>query len=67
MSDDAQQFYNAWSNVFTKVSPKKLLCYWHVDRAWRKALQQMVDSTEVRVHIYHHLCVMHESTDEAQF
>ena len=32
-SDDAQQFYTAWITVF-RSGPQKLLCTWHVDRAW---------------------------------
>ena len=34
MSDDASQYYKCWSQVF-KRQPKRLLCIWHVDRAWR--------------------------------
>ena len=34
MSDDAPQYWNAWEFVFGKNSTKKLLCNWHVDRAW---------------------------------
>ena len=31
MSDDAEQFYTAWIDVFG-LGPKKLLCTWHVDQ-----------------------------------
>ena len=34
MTDDADQFYSAWVSVFG-MGPKKLLCTWHVDHAWR--------------------------------
>ena len=40
MADDAQQFYNAWSGVFETKGTKKLLRAWHVDRAWRAALNE---------------------------
>jgi len=40
MSDDADQFYSAWITVFNK--PQKLLCTWHVDRSWRKAISSMI-------------------------
>ena len=36
MSDDAEQYWNAWCGVFGKNSTKKRLCVRHVDRAWRK-------------------------------
>lgn len=34
MSDDAPQYYNSWSNIFGDTT--KLLCTWHVKRAWKK-------------------------------
>ena len=34
MSDDADQYYNAWADVFGVGITKKVLCAWHVDRAW---------------------------------
>ena len=37
MSDCAEQYFNAWSVVFGCSNTKKLLCVWHVDRAWRPA------------------------------
>ena len=33
VSDDAQQYFNAWSEIFGKDDTKKLLCSWHIDRA----------------------------------
>ena len=35
MSDLAEQFYTAWVAMFAN-SPTKLVCVWHVDRAWRE-------------------------------
>ena len=40
MSDDADQFFSAWVGVFC-VGPQKLLCTWHVDRAWRSNLHSI--------------------------
>ena len=37
MTDDAEQYYSAWVRVFGG-NPNKLLCAWHVDRAWRENL-----------------------------
>lgn len=61
MSDDASQYYNAWVSVFNG-HPKKLLCRWHVDRAWRGALNSMIQLQEKRANVYHHMCVVMENT-----
>ena len=43
MTDDAEQYYNAWKEVFGEGSTRKVLCAWHVDRAWRRALHQHIN------------------------
>ena len=58
MSDDAENFYNAWKRVFTVSSTKKLLCAWHVDRCWRKAIQKHIPTTSEQAHTYHYLRVL---------
>jgi hypothetical protein len=36
MSDMANQYYNAWVAVMNESPrPKKLLCTWHVNKAWK--------------------------------
>lgn len=50
MSDDAEQYYNAWSGVFGPV-PKKLLCSWHVDRAWKKAIYEHIIGPEAKLEV----------------
>gem|GEM_PF-4549271 len=40
MSDDAPTFYNAWCDVMG-LPQRKLLCTWHVDRAWRSQLNKI--------------------------
>ena len=67
MSDDADQFFNAWVGVFGKNSTSKLLCSWHVDRAWRKALQEHIRNPAERVEVYHHLRVLLGEANEAHF
>lgn len=52
MSDMAPQFYTAWTKVFG-VGPKKLLCAWHIDRAWRSNLSK-IDGTEKKAEVYKH-------------
>ena len=66
MSDDAQQYYNAWCGVFGNV-PHKLLCMWHIDRAWRKAIQDHIAHKEAKVNTYHIMRVLLMETDEVKF
>ena len=42
MTDDAEQYFSAWVAVFG-MGPKKLLCTWYVDRAWRGAVNAIQD------------------------
>ena len=61
MTDMAQQYYTAWSAVFGPGC-KRLLCTWHVDRAWRGQLK-LINSKELQVTVYHNLRVLLEETD----
>ena len=65
MSDDADQYYTAWTAVFGN-QPQKLLCTWHVDRAWRKALTKIKDK-QVQVTVYHTLRVLLEEREQSTF
>ena len=69
MSDDANQYWNSWSQVYGNNRTKKLLCAWHVDRAWRKAIQEHLPDTDARINIYHHLRVilMEQQSETFQF
>ena len=67
MTDDAEQYYSAWKDVFGENQTKKILCAWHVDRAWRKAIHQLIKDHESKVNIYHQLCVLLSERDEAKF
>ena len=66
MTDDAEQYYNSWLSVFGG-QPHKLLCTWHVDRAWRKAISTHVCGQELQVTVYHTLRVLMEETDTGNF
>ena len=66
MSDMAEQYYLAWVSVFDGT-PRKLLCTWQVDRAWRGALQQHVTGVEKQAAVYSKLRVLLEETDKAKF
>ena len=65
MTDDADQFYSAWVSIFG-MGPKKLLCTWHVDRAWRGHLN-IVQDKQLAQTIYHNLRVLLEETDVRRF
>ena len=67
MSDCAEQYFTAWCGTFGHNSTQKLVCIWHVDRAWRKSLQTHVHSQQNRVEIYHQLCVLLRETDQSNF
>ena len=38
-----------------------------VDRAWRKGLQDLIPSKDNQITVYHHLRVLLQETEEAQF
>ena len=67
MSDDANQFFSAWIGVFGRNKTKKLLCVWHLDRAWRQALGKHVANKETQIEIYHHLQLLMQETGISEF
>ena len=67
MSDDADQFFNAFRVVFGSTGTKKILCAWHIDRSWRRALRQHIRGNDRRIEIYHYLRVILMESDPAEF
>ena len=67
MSDDANQYFNAWKGVFWGDETTKLLCAWHVDRAWRTALLHHIDTKQSRIVVYHQLRILLMENQEASF
>lgn len=65
MSDMAGQYYTSWVETFGG-KPKKLLCTWHVDRAWRKNLNKIKDKMK-QTEVYHMLRVLLEEMDTSKF
>ena len=65
MSDLAEQFYTAWVASFGNT-PHKLVCTWHLDRAWRQNLKHLKDN-ELQAMVYHNLRVLLEETDQHKF
>lgn len=66
MSDIANQYYNAWVGVM-EHHPRKLLCTWHVDKAWRENVREKVKDTTVAAEVYKMLRTVLEETSEATF
>ena len=68
MSDDAEAFFNAWQGVFgVHKETQKLLCTFHVDRAWRKNLNEHIKDKQEMVEAYHHLRVLLMERDRSKF
>lgn len=65
MSDDASQFYKAWSSVMG-VPQQKLLCTWHVDRNWQKKIHECVEK-QLRPDVYHNVQLLLEFLDQQEF
>ena len=67
MTDDAPQFYNAWIAVFGNNKTQKLLCAWHVDRSWRNALRDNIQSKSSQMEVYQQLITLLQETEESHF
>ena len=67
MSDDANNFYNAWRGTFPVGITKKLLCAWHLDKSFRAGLQKHVRSKTKQVEVYHQLRVLLRESEESSF
>ena len=67
MSDDADNYFNAWKAVFSEGDTKKILCTWHIDRTWKKALAETVRDKEDHIKIYQQLSILLNKKDEGKF
>ena len=67
MSDDANNFYNAWKNVFTVNNTQKLICAWHIDESWRHGLQKHINTVSKQADVYHYLHVLLAERDITSF
>ncbi|XP_063969505.1 uncharacterized protein LOC135157532 isoform X1 [Lytechinus pictus] len=67
MTDDAEQYYGAWVAAFAH-EPSKLLCTWHVDRAWRGALRAHISgNVELQSTVYKTLRCLLDETEVTKF
>lgn len=67
MTDDAEQFFSSWRSVFGDNNTRKLLCTWHVDKAWRKAINSHIKNKQQQIGVYHHLRTLLMECDPCQF
>ena len=61
----AEQYYTAWVSSFS-YKPHKIVCTWHIDRAWREHLKELKD-LELQASVYHNLRVLIEETNKDKF
>ena len=66
MSDTASQFYNAWVAIMGGT-PIRLICIWHVDRAWKQELRAKVKNSEMAEDIYKMLRTVMQATTVPEF
>ena len=67
MTDMAQQYYNAWKEVFGADSTTYLWCAWHVDRAWRDGIKRYITTRDQQREVYHQLRVLMMEKNKAKF
>ena len=68
MSDMANQYYNVWVAVMNEgLRPKKLLCTWHVDKAWKSELRKKVGDDTAESEVYKMLRTCLEQTTQSGF
>ena len=67
MTDMAQQYYNAWKEVFGADSTTYLWCAWHVDRAWRDGIKRYITTRAQQREVYHQLRVLMMEKNKAKF
>jgi len=66
MSDDADAYHNAWVSSFARPD-KKLLCSWHVDRCWRRKVNELIKDKDQPEEVYAALKMLQNEIEEASF
>lgn len=67
MSDMAPQFYNAWVAVMGDPRPIKLVCTWHVDKAWKEELQKKIGDIAIEAEVYKMLRIVLQQSEQSMF
>src|ERR1700730_16910877 len=63
---DAEAYSNAWHQVMGAPA-RRLLCTWHVDRAWRNNLSRIKKNKKLQVKVYQTLRILLELRDICTF
>ena len=66
MTDDAEVYSNAWKCVMGEPA-FRLLCTWHVDRAWRRNLNKIKGDMQLKSSVYKTARALLELTSKDQF
>lgn len=66
MTDDTEVYNNAWTAVMGQPT-HRLLCAWHVDRAWRKNLTKITGDQSLKKNVYQTMRALLELSDKDQF
>lgn len=70
MSDMAEQYFTAWKATFDnsdESDTKKLVCAWHVDKAWRNTLRERITNKVKQTEVYHQLRMLLLEPDVSEF
>ena len=67
MSDNSDNYFNAWQAVFGRNETKKIICAWHIDKTWRKALLEIVKGRDEQITIYHQLNLLLNEREVPKF
>ena len=66
MTDDTEVYVNAWTAVMGRPA-YRLLCVWHVDRAWRKNLSRVKGDNALKATVYKTIRALMETADTDSF
>jgi len=66
MTDDTEVYHNAWCHVMVQPA-YRLLCTWHIDRAWGKNLVKVCGDCVLKATVYKTLRAVMELQDQEVF
>jgi hypothetical protein len=67
VTDFAPAYWNAFSKVFDCSKTNRLLCSWHVDKAWKKNIRSKISNPTMQVAVYKSLFLLRMEPNEEKF